>query len=146
MLLERSLIKSVILLAYVLFCLTKYTSRGCAYFVVLGLMVFKYTSFPPTASRSTCSSLYVDQEPQSTVLVNLSTNVDSKLTEKGLQVFFRLLPTHTCIYEGIYKAFAFTRLRYLHCVWLLQWHLQWHIEHVCTGLQKTTLISTFRGT
>ena len=50
MLLEHSLIKSVILLTYILYYLKKYTSRVCAYFVVLG----------------TCSSLYPDQEPQST--------------------------------------------------------------------------------
>ena len=50
--------------------------------------------------------LYV-QTRSHKILVNLSTNVDSKLTERGLQVFFRLPPTHTCIYEDIYRAFAF---------------------------------------
>ena len=34
-------------------------------------------------------------------------HVDSKLTEKDLQVFFRIPPTHTCIYEDIWRAFAF---------------------------------------
>ena len=66
MLLERSLIKSVILLAYILYCLKKYTTVDCAYFVVLGGMIFTSTSFPPMASNSTCSSLWADQEPQST--------------------------------------------------------------------------------
>ena len=66
MLLERSLIKSVFLLAYILYCLKKCTSRGCAYFIVLGGMIFKSTSFPPKAYSSTCSSLCPDQEPQST--------------------------------------------------------------------------------
>ena len=66
MLLERSLIRSVILLAYILHCPKKYTSRGCAYFIVLGRMIFKSTSFPPKASSSTCSSLCPDQKPQST--------------------------------------------------------------------------------
>ena len=51
-------------------------------------MIFKSTPFPPKASSSTCLSLCPDKEPQ--VLANLSTNVDSKLTEKGLQVYFRL--------------------------------------------------------
>ena len=101
MLLERSLIKSVILLAYILHCLKKYTSIGFAYFVVLGGMIFKSTYFPPKASSSNCSSLSPDQEPQSTRVVNLLTNVNSKLTEKGLLEFFRLPPTHTCIYEDI---------------------------------------------
>ena len=66
MLLKRSLRKSVILLAYILYCLKKYTSRGCAYFVVLGGMIFKSTYFPPEASSSTCSSLCPEQESQST--------------------------------------------------------------------------------
>ena len=79
-------------------------SRGCAYFVVLGGMILKSTSFPPKASSSTCSSLCPDQEPH--LLVNFSTNVDSKLTEEGLQAFFRHPPTHTCIYEDIWRAFA----------------------------------------
>ena len=65
-LVENSLIKSVILLAYILYCLKKYTSRGFAYCVVLGGMIFKFTSFPPEASSSTCSSLCLDQELQST--------------------------------------------------------------------------------
>ena len=67
MLLDYSLIKSVILLAYILYYLKKYTSRGCAYFVVLGGMIFKSTStsFIPKASSSTCSSLCPDQESQS---------------------------------------------------------------------------------
>ena len=64
--LERSLIESVILLAYILYCLNKYTSRGCAYLVVLGGMIFKSTSFSPKASSSACSSLCPDQEPQIT--------------------------------------------------------------------------------
>ena len=66
MLLDRSLINSVILLAYILYCLKKYTSRGYAYFVLLGGMIFKSTSFPPKASSITCPSLCPDQEPQST--------------------------------------------------------------------------------
>ena len=70
MLLERSLIRSVILLAYILYFLKKYTSRSCAYFVVLGGMIFKSTSFPPKASSSTCSSLCPDQEPQNTKFVD----------------------------------------------------------------------------
>ena len=105
MLLVHSLIKSVILLAYILNCLNKYTSRGCAYFIVLGGMIFKSTSFPPKASSSTCSP-YV-QTGSHKFLAKLSINVDSKLTEKGLQVFFRHPPTHTCIYEDIWRAFPF---------------------------------------
>ena len=38
-------LKSVILLACILYCLNKYTSRGCAYLVVLGGMIFKSTFF-----------------------------------------------------------------------------------------------------
>ena len=64
-LLELSLIKSVILLAYILYCLKTYTYGGCAYFVVLGGMIFKSTSFPPVTSSSTCSSSCPDQESQS---------------------------------------------------------------------------------
>ena len=37
--------------------------------------------------------------------MNLSTNVDSKLKEKDLQVFFRHPPTH--IYEDIWRVFPF---------------------------------------
>ena len=66
MVLEPSLIKYVILLAYILYCRKKYTARGCARFVVLGGMIFKSTSFPPNASSSTSSSLCPDQGPQST--------------------------------------------------------------------------------
>ena len=66
MLLEHSLLKSVVLLAYILYCLKKYMSRGCAYFVVLGGMIFKSMSFSLNASSSTCSSLCPEQEPQST--------------------------------------------------------------------------------
>ena len=67
MLLERSLIKSFILLAYILYCLKKYSYGGCVYFfLVLGGMTFKSTSFPPEASNSTCSSLCSDQESQGT--------------------------------------------------------------------------------
>ena len=61
-LLEHSLIKFVIFLAYILYCLKKYTYRGCAYFVVLGGMIFESSSFPPEASSS---SSCPDQELQS---------------------------------------------------------------------------------
>ena len=46
--------ESVILLAYILYCLKKYTYRGCTYFVVLGGMIFKFTStsFSPKVSSS----------------------------------------------------------------------------------------------
>ena len=66
MLLEHSLIKSVIFLAYIVYCLKNYTFRGCAYFVVLGGMIFKSTYFSPEASSSSCSSLCPVQEPEST--------------------------------------------------------------------------------
>ena len=91
-LLERSLIKSVILLAYILYCLKKYTSKRCVYFVVLGGMIVKSTYFPPVVLVHP----YVHTRSHK-VLVNLSTNVDSKLTEKGFQVFFRHPPTHTLL-------------------------------------------------
>ena len=52
MLLESRLIKYVILFAYILYCLKKYESRSCAYFVVLGGMIFKCTAFPSKASSS----------------------------------------------------------------------------------------------
>ena len=101
MLLDRGLIKYVILLAYILYCLKKYTSGGRAYFVVLGGMIFKSTSFPPEASSSSLLFHPYVQTTSHKVLVNLSTLVDSKLAEKGLQVIFRHPPTHTCIYEDI---------------------------------------------
>ena len=68
MLLERNLIKSVIILAYILYRLKKYTSGGCANIVVLERMIFKSRPyiFSPKASSSNCSSLCPDQEPQST--------------------------------------------------------------------------------
>ena len=70
------------------------------YFVVLGVMIFKSTSFPPKASSSICSSLCPDQEPES---ISESVGKCGFKTDrkKGLQVFFRLPPTHTCIYEDI---------------------------------------------
>ena len=56
--------KSLILLAYILYCLKKYTYRSCAYFVVLGGIIFKSKCFPPEVSSSTCSSACPDQESQ----------------------------------------------------------------------------------
>ena len=82
MLLERSLIKSVILLAYILYWPKKYPPRGWAYFVVSVGMIFKYTSFPERLPVVLVHP-YV-QTRSHKLLVNLSTNVDSKLAEKGL--------------------------------------------------------------
>ena len=93
MFLEPILIKSVILLAYILYCLKKYTSRGCAYFVVLGGMIFKTTSFPPEASSSTSSSLCPDQEPQSTsefVDIICGLKIDKKGSSGVLSSYFHL--------------------------------------------------------
>ena len=60
------LIKSVMLLAYILYCLKKHMFRGCVYFKVLGGMIFKSASISLEASGSTCSSLCPDQESQRT--------------------------------------------------------------------------------
>ena len=78
MLLKCNLIKSVILLVYILYCLRKYTSSGYAYFVVLGGMIFKSTPFSPQASSSSLLVHPYVQTRNHKVLVTLSTNVDSK--------------------------------------------------------------------
>ena len=98
-LLERSLIKSVILLAYILYCLKKYTSRGCAYFVEWFLNLHLSLQRLPVVLVHPHVQTWSHK-----VLVTLSRRVDSKLTEKSLQVFFSHLPIHTWIFEDIWRA------------------------------------------
>ena len=69
------------------------------YFVGLGGMIFKSTSF--LQSLPVVLVHHYVKTRSHKLLVNLSTNVVSKLTEKGFQVFFRLPRTHTFIYEDI---------------------------------------------
>ena len=104
MLLECSLIKSVIFLTYMLYCLKKYTSRVCANFVVLGEIIFRSTYFPPKASSSTCSSLCPDQEPQST-------------TEFVDKCEFK---TYRKWSSGVLSSSSHSHL-----------HLRWHLEEIC---------------
>ena len=87
--LERSLIKSVILLANILYCLKKYTSRDCALFLVLGEMIKNLHLFLQRLPVVLVHP-YIQRKSHK-VLVNLSTNVDSKLTQKVVRYSFVIL-------------------------------------------------------